>query len=85
MAALTLTVRDDRLREVDEFARQEGRSREDIVDEAIDAYLRQKSVCLSVGQNKMEIVKSLFGIIPNDGRTLPELREERLARYESTD
>jgi predicted transcriptional regulator len=43
MAALTLTVKDDKLRKVDEFARQEGLSREDIVDEAIDIYLRQKS------------------------------------------
>jgi len=34
-----------------------------------------------VGPNKVEIVKSLFGIIPNDERPLMELREERLARY----
>jgi len=37
------------------------------------------------GQNKVDIVKSLFGIIPNDGTSLTELREERLARYENTD
>jgi antitoxin (DNA-binding transcriptional repressor) of toxin-antitoxin stability system len=38
-----------------------------------------------VVRNKVDIVKSLFGIIPNDGRSLTELREERLARYENTD
>jgi antitoxin (DNA-binding transcriptional repressor) of toxin-antitoxin stability system len=37
------------------------------------------------GQNKVDIVKSLFGIIPNDGASLTELRGERLARYENTD
>jgi antitoxin (DNA-binding transcriptional repressor) of toxin-antitoxin stability system len=37
------------------------------------------------GQSKVEIVKSLFGIIPNDGVSLAELRGERLARYESVD
>ena len=36
-------------------------------------------------QDKTEIVKSLFGIIPNDGTTLEQAREERLARYENTD
>jgi len=36
-------------------------------------------------QSKMDIVESLFGIIPNDGTSLTELREERLSRYESAD
>jgi antitoxin (DNA-binding transcriptional repressor) of toxin-antitoxin stability system len=46
-----------------------------------------KSVAKLVGavQDKVEIVKSLFGIIPNDGAVLSELREERLARYENID
>ena len=39
----------------------------------------------STKQNKVDIVKSLFGIIPNDGATLEQAREERLARYENTD
>jgi len=39
----------------------------------------------STKQNKVDIVKSLFGIIPNDGVTLEQVREERLARYETTD
>jgi prevent-host-death family protein len=36
-------------------------------------------------QDKVDIMKSLFGIIPNDGTTLEQAREERLARYETTD
>ncbi len=38
----TLTVADDRLREVDEFAKKEERSREEIVDRAIEVYLLKK-------------------------------------------
>jgi hypothetical protein len=38
----TLTVTDDRLRQIDEFAKEEAISREEAVNEAIDAYLRQK-------------------------------------------
>jgi metal-responsive CopG/Arc/MetJ family transcriptional regulator len=38
----TLTVADDRLREVDEYAKNEARSRDDIVNEAIEVYLRKK-------------------------------------------
>jgi len=34
-------------------------------------------------QNKMNAIKSLFGIIPNDEKTLAELRNERLSRYEN--
>jgi len=40
----TLTVADDRLREVDEFAKKEERSREELVDEAIYLYLREKTL-----------------------------------------
>jgi len=36
-------------------------------------------------RSKLDIVESLFGIIPNNGITLAELREERLTRYENTD
>jgi len=39
----------------------------------------------SARQNKVDIAKSLFGIIPNDGTTSKQLREERLARYETFD
>ena len=35
-------------------------------------------------QDKVELAKSLFGIIPPD-MTLAQAKEERLARYESTD
>jgi len=44
----TLTVTDDRLRQLDEFAKEEAVSREDIVDEAIAIYVRAKewdSIC----------------------------------------
>jgi len=39
----------------------------------------------STTQNRVEIAKSLFGIITNDGATLAQSREERLARYETAD
>ena len=39
----------------------------------------------STKPNKPEIAKSLFGIIPNDGTSLEQAREERLSRYETTD
>ena len=39
----------------------------------------------STTQDKVDIAKSLFGIIPNDNSTLDELRGERLARYETTE
>ena len=39
----------------------------------------------STKQNKVDIAKSLFGIIPNDDATLEQAREERLARYETAD
>jgi antitoxin (DNA-binding transcriptional repressor) of toxin-antitoxin stability system len=39
----------------------------------------------STRQDKVYAMKSLFGIIPNDGTTLEQVREERLARYETAD
>ena len=39
----------------------------------------------STRHDKVEIMKSLFGIVPNDGTTLEQAREERLARYETAD
>jgi prevent-host-death family protein len=36
-------------------------------------------------QDKTRIVKSLFGIIPDDGSTIKQIREERLSRYETAD
>jgi len=38
----TLTVNDDIVLKVDEFAREEERSREDIVSQAIEVYLLKK-------------------------------------------
>jgi predicted transcriptional regulator len=51
MAVLTIT--DERLRAVDEFARIESRTRDDVVDEAIDKYLKRKSwdrLCTTIGE-----------------------------------
>jgi len=39
----------------------------------------------SAKRSKADIVRSLIGIIPDDGTTLEQSREERLARYESAD
>ena len=39
----------------------------------------------STKRNKVDIVKSLFGSIPDDGTTLEQARGERLSRYESID
>jgi len=38
----------------------------------------------SAKQIKVDIAKSLFGIIPNDGTTLEQIKEERLARHEAS-
>jgi prevent-host-death family protein len=39
----------------------------------------------SAKKSKADIVRSLIGVIPDDGMTLEKAREERLARYESAD
>ena len=39
----------------------------------------------SVKQDKVNAMKSLFGIIPDDGTTLDQIREERLKKYEVID
>jgi len=39
----------------------------------------------STKNDKIATANSLFGIIPNDGTTLEEIREERLVRYETAD
>jgi len=58
-----------------------------VADEDIFITKNGKSVARlsSTQQNKVDIVKSLFGIIPNDDTTLEQAREERLARYENAD
>jgi prevent-host-death family protein len=35
--------------------------------------------------SKVDIVNSLIGVIPNNDMTLEQARDERLARYETTD
>ena len=39
----------------------------------------------STKQDKIDIMKSLFGTVPNDGTTLVQAREERLSRHENID
>ena len=39
----------------------------------------------SAKQDKIDVAKSLFGIIPDDGSTSEQAREERIARYETAD
>ena len=39
----------------------------------------------SAKKSKADIVRSLIGIVPDDGTTLEQAREERLARHESAD
>jgi prevent-host-death family protein len=39
----------------------------------------------STKQTKVEVAKALFGIVKNNSETLDQIREERLARYESSD
>jgi prevent-host-death family protein len=36
-------------------------------------------------QNKVDIIKSLLGSVPDDGTTLEQSKAERRARYETTD
>jgi predicted transcriptional regulator len=41
MAVLTVTVKDERLREMDDLAKKAERTREELIDDAIDKYLRE--------------------------------------------
>jgi len=38
-----------------------------------------------IKQSKVDIAKSLFGLIPNDGTTLEQVRKERRSQYETVD
>jgi len=39
----------------------------------------------SAKESRIEIAKSLFGILPNTGITIEQAREERLSKYERID
>jgi prevent-host-death family protein len=69
-----------------EFKNNMGRYLALIADEDIFITKNGKRVAklTDAKQDKVNIMKSLFGIIPNDGMTLAQAREERLARYEET-
>jgi len=58
-----------------------------VADQDIIITKNGKSVArlTSTKQDRVAIVKSLFGIIPDDGATLEQIREERFARYETSD
>jgi prevent-host-death family protein len=70
-----------------EFKSNIGKYLNLVADE--DIYITKNGNCIaklsSTKRNKVDIAKSLFGIIPNDGTTLEQAREERLTRYETTD
>lgn len=70
-----------------EFKNNIGKYLALVANEDIFITKNGKSVAKLSGtvQNKVDIVQSLFGIIPNDGSTLEQAREERLARYETAD
>jgi len=46
---------------------------------------KQVAKLSSTKQNKVETMKSLFGILKGQELTLEQIREERLARYENID
>ena len=70
-----------------EFKTNIGRYLTLVEDEDIVITKNGKSVARlsSAKGSKADIVRSLIGIIPDDGTTLQQAREERLARYESAD
>jgi metal-responsive CopG/Arc/MetJ family transcriptional regulator len=71
----TLIVTDDRLRQIDEFAKEEALSRENIVDEAIDEYLSEKRL------NKIRDEVMSMGITEEDiAQQVKLYREEKRRR-----
>jgi len=71
----TLSVTDDRLRQVDEFAKEESRTRENVVDEAIDEYLSEKRL------NKIRDEVMSMGITEEDiALEIKRYREEKRLR-----
>jgi len=67
-----------------EFKKNIGKYLSYANDEDIIITKNGKSVAKlsSAKQEKVNDMKSLFGIIPNDGTTLKQAREERLRRHE---
>jgi len=70
-----------------EFKSNIGRYLALVAEQDITITKNGKSVARlsSTKQNKVDIAKSLFGIIADDGATLEQARKERLSRYEDTD
>jgi len=70
-----------------EFKSNIGKYLSLVVDQDIFITKNGKSVAKlsSTKQNKVDIAKSLFGIVPNDGITKEQIREERITRYETPD
>jgi prevent-host-death family protein len=69
-----------------EFKNNIGRYLASVAHEDIFITKNGKSIAklTNAKQDKVNIMKSLFGIIPNDGTTSEQVKEERLARYEET-
>ena len=55
----------------------------DSEDIFITNYGKSIAILSSAQKNKVDIVRSLIGIIPDDGTTLEQAREEHLTRYEA--
>jgi metal-responsive CopG/Arc/MetJ family transcriptional regulator len=78
MAVLTLSIpcKDETLRGIDEFAQKEERSREELVNEAVEIYLRRKrwDKIFAAGNASA----TLYGITESDvNEAILEVREEK--------
>ena len=70
-----------------EFKSNIGRYLTLVADEDILITKNGKSVAKlsSTKKDKLEIMRSLIGAVPDNGMTLEQAREERLSRYETID
>ena len=70
-----------------EFKSNIGRYLMLVADEDIMITKNGKNIAKlsSTKRNKLEIMRSLIGIVPDNGMTLEQAREERLSRYEALD
>jgi len=78
MVVLTLNIpcKDETLRVIDEFAEKEERSREELVNEAIEVYLRRKRWDRIFADGSA--LATRYGITENDvNAAIAEVREEK--------
>ncbi|MCL2182979.1 MAG: hypothetical protein FWB85_05880 [Chitinispirillia bacterium] len=69
MAVLTLALKDEQMRKVEEYAKKEERTKEELVDDAIDFYLHEKFM------DEMNAHGRKYGITPEIIRE--EIRQMR--------